>query len=171
MTRPRQGKDNTTFVVSWTASPATGAPITYAVTDSNGNQVGQTTGTQVTVTYASSQVGKTLTFTVVATDTAGSSAPSANSIPIVGIDTLTLVGSAQSAVGSAGSKTDTYTKSVTVPAVSGSETGSAVSVSAGVEGAGTVTVRPTAASRSPAHSSKQRPARGRSRRSATSTSR
>ncbi|ROR65979.1 Ig-like domain-containing protein [Agrococcus jenensis] len=67
--------------VQWTAPDANGAPITgYTVTPSNGAAAAQVTGT--TASFRFDATGENVTFTVTATNDAGTSQPSAPSAPV-----------------------------------------------------------------------------------------
>lgn len=128
----QQGKNNTTAIVDWTAVAATGGPVTYTVAAADGKVLGTTTGTQLVVTFPSSQVGKTVVFEVAAASSAGSS-PEAASVSLLFIDTSVIASPPQSA------PAGTTTRAITVPASAGSA--SSASVTAEVSGGGSVTTQ------------------------------
>lgn len=70
----------TSATISWDPSDANGAPVTYTATSHPGDLTAQSTGT--TAEFTGLTAGTTYTFTVVATNAAGSSPASAPSNPV-----------------------------------------------------------------------------------------
>ena len=129
-----QGKSNQQVIVSWSAVPVTGGTVTYTVKDGNGNLFGPTASTSLVANYTSSQVANTLTFTVTASDSAGSGNASESSAPLTIVNVNAVVGTPETVV-STGNK-PVSTAPVAVPAAAG---GTAATVTATVQG-GAVTV-------------------------------